>query len=151
MTSKKLSPAAIITRILGRFTKESSSRTGMARGFLVVDENVSFLEPALEQANFHVATPDKGLEDPLIKKRLLGNRIFVTKNTRHFLDDAPVYDYGIIGLEALTFLDPSATYQENVTAQLISAAFRKFRLHAERGGFVLMLRADGKHKFKRLG
>jgi hypothetical protein len=151
MTTKRHDPTAIVNRILGRLAKESSIRTGMARGFLIVDENVAFLEPSLEQANFHVDTPDKGLDDPLIKKRMLGNRIFVTKNTKHFLNDAPVYDYGIIGLEALTFIDPAPTYKENVTAQLISAAYREFSLHAERGGFVLMLRSDGKHKFKRLG
>ena len=141
----------IIGRVLGRSLKEGAVKTGMARGFLVVDENVAFLESALEQANFHVDTPDKGLSDAKIKKRMLGKRVLVTKNTKDFLGDAPVYDYGIIGLEALPFIDPAASYAQNTTAQLISEAYREFELHSERSGFVLMLRPDGAHVFKRLG
>ena len=141
----------IICQVLGRHLKEGTLKVGMARGFLVVDENVSFLEHPLEQANFHVDTPDKGLSDAKIKKRMLGNRVLVTKNTKDFLDDAPVYDYGIIGLEALSFVDPAPKYEQNKTAQMISSAYREFELHSERSGFVLMLRPDGNHLFKRLG
>lgn len=143
----------IIDRILERYqhNKQGATKTGMARGFLIVDENVAFLEKPLEEANFHVATPDKGWDDTKIKKRLLGKRIIITKNTQDFLDDAPVYDYGIIGLEALPFIDPTPTYTKNETAKLISKAYGDFELHFEKTGFVLMLKPDGKHTFKRLG
>lgn len=139
----------IIKKVIERY--QQNVKVGMARGFLIVDENVSFLEKPLEEANFHVDTPDKGWEDPKIKKRLLGNRIIVTRNTKDFIDDAPVYDYGIIGLEGLPFIDSSPTYAQNATAKLISKVYREFKLHSERSGFILKLRPDGKHVFERLG
>jgi len=141
----------ILTKVINRFRQEQTVKVGMARGFLIVDENVSFLEKPLEEANFHVGTPGKGLDDAKIKKLLLGKRIIVTKNTKDFLDDAPVYDYGIIGLEALPFIDSSPSYAQNTTAKLISKAYREFELHSEKTGFLLMLKPDGKHVFKRLG
>lgn len=61
----------------------------MARGYLVIDESVSYLEKPLKEANFRTTTPPQGLEDAKIKETLLGNRIIVTKNTKDFLDDAP--------------------------------------------------------------
>lgn len=110
----------------------------------------AFLEHPLEQANFHVDTPEKGLDDAKIKKRMLGKRALVTRNTRDFLADAPVYDYGIIGLEAVA-VDIAPTYAQSKTAQLISEAYSKFKLHSKRTGFVLMLKPDGNHVFRRLG
>lgn len=142
----------VIKKVLERYkSADSSTKVGMARGFLVVDENVAFLENPLSQANFHVVTPTKGLEDADIKKRLLGKRILITRNTKDFLDDAPTYDYGIIGLEALPFVDHAPTYAGNETAKLIAKAYGTYELHAERSGFVLMLNPNGKHVFKRLG
>ena len=139
----------IIASILQRY-QEQTSKTGMARGFLVIDENVSYLEKPLEQANFHVLVPTAGLEDSEIKKTLLGNRVLVTKNTKDFLDDAPVYDYGIIGLEALPFIDSEKTYADNKTAKMISQAYSHFNLHSKKHGFVLMLRENGKHVLRDL-
>lgn len=68
-----------------------------------------------------------------------------------FLDDAPVLDYGIIGLDALPVIDPTSEYKENRTAQLISKAILDFDLVSERCGFALMLKQDGHHVFRRLG
>jgi hypothetical protein len=74
----------------------------------------------------------------------------VTKNTQDFLDDAPVFDYGIIGLEALRFIDSSSSYKKNKTVQMISKAISKHGLISKRTGFVLMLKPNGKHVFKNL-
>lgn len=148
----KDTPDEIIARVLGRYLDPPSTmKTGMARATLVVDENVAFLVNPLEEANFHVFTPDKGMSDFNIKKKLLSHRILVTKNTKDFLADAPVLDYGIIGLDALPFVDPSAEYRTNETAKIISQAVSDFSLVAERTGFVIMLRPDGNHTFRRLG
>lgn len=138
-------------RQLIRYLADRGIRTGMARGFLIIDENVDSLAPSLKEANFHVRVPKKTMSDDEIKEDLLGNRVLVTKNTKDFIDDAPVYDYGIIALEGLKFIDPSPTYKTNTTARIISQAYRDFELHAERSGFVLYLKEDGKHVFKRLG
>jgi hypothetical protein len=142
----------IIARILDRFRpKEGLPKVGMARATLVVDENVDFLGSPLQEANFHVVIPHKGMDDFDIKKELLAHRILVTKNTKDFLDDSPVLDYGIIGLEALPFVDPARDYKTNQTAKLISKAVVDFDLISERSGFVLMLKQNGRHVFKRLG
>lgn len=143
---------AIVARVLERY-KEAKviEKTGMARATLVVDENVDFLAAPLQEANFHVLKPPKGMDDFEIKKVLLAHRILVTKNTKDFLADAPVLDYGIIGLEALPFVDPSNEFKSNLTAQMISKAVSEHSLIAERTGFVLMLKPNGKHVFRRLG
>lgn len=144
--------AAIIERVLARFkAKEAAEKVGMARATIVVDENIASLAPALREANFRVITPSKGLSDHEIKQNLLAHRMLVTNNTKDFLDDAPVLDYGIIGLEALRFVDPASEYKDNKTAQMISKAVSDFDLVSERSGYVLMLRSDGKHVFRRLG
>jgi hypothetical protein len=143
-------PDAIIFRVLAKYLdKEASAKevTGMARATLVVDENVGFLASPLKEANFHIIQPHSGMKDPDIKKILLAHRIIVTKNTKDFLADAPVYDYGIIGLEAV---DPAKDYKNNKTAQMISTAISEHNLISNRSGFVLMLKADGKHFFKKL-
>ena len=141
---------AIVARVLSRFRRKESTRVGMARAVLVVDENVEVLVSAFKEANFRVLVPPKGMKDPDIKRLLLEHRIIVTKNTADFLDDAPVFEYGIIGLEALSFIDPAKTYKENQTVQLISKAISEFSLISGRPGFVLMVKPNGKHVFKRL-
>ncbi len=140
----------IIDAILGRPAKEPMPRAGHARGFLVLDEDLRFLQRALEGANFLVSTADEGLSGASTRKRMLGHRLLVTRNTRDFLGDAPVYDFGIMGLEALPALDPHPEFEQNETARLISNAYCTFALRAERGAYVLMLRPDGNHRFERL-
>jgi hypothetical protein len=144
-------PDAIIARVLARFQGVGRSMTSVARATLVIDENVSFLEKPMKDANFHTVVPPKGMEDFEIKKVLLAHRVIITKNTKDFLDDAPVLDYGIIGLEALPFIDPAGEYKDNTTAQMISKAISEFGLISKRTGFVLMLKPNGRHVFKDLG
>jgi len=145
------SPDDIIQRVLARFKSAATDKSGMARATLVVDENVAFLVAPLKEANFRVLTPTKGLLDPDIKETLLSHRILVTKNTKDFLSDAPVFDYGIIGLEALPFLDPSAAYKDNQTAKMISKAISDLNLVSLKSGFVVMLHPNGQHKLKHIG
>lgn len=142
-------PDAIIADVLSRF-KQDPIKRGMARATLVLDEGVSILESSLKEANFLVVVPRKGMADFETKKALLSHRVLVTDSTKDFLDDAPVLDYGIIGIEALRFVDSSPIYRENHTAQLISKAVSEFNLISMRSGFVLMLKDDGGHHFKRI-
>ena len=63
---------------------------------------------------------------------------------------------GIVGLRRKTqrsdpFLDPSSDYKSNGTARKISKSVSEHSLVAERTGFVLMLKPNGKHVFRRLG
>jgi hypothetical protein len=152
MTLHKHDPDTVVARILARFkTKKATGKAGMARATIVVDENVSSLMSALREANFRVITPSKGLDDHEIKKNILAHRMLVTNNTKDFLDDAPVLDYGIIGLEALGFIDSASNYKDNKIAQMISKAVSEFDLISERSGYVLMLKPNSQHVFKRLG
>ena len=124
---------------------------GMARATLVLDENVSELRPALEKVNFRVVTLGKGIPDEQIKHDLLSHRFLVTKNSKDFIEDAPVYDYGIISLEKLKFIDPSKE-SNNKTVRLISKAIIDYDIVAERTHFVLYLYPNRKHHlFKDLG
>ena len=142
----------MIERVLSRYVnKQATEKSGMARATIVVDENVNFLAKALGDANFRVISPPKGMSDFEIKKNLLSHRIIVTKNTKDFLAEAPVLDYGIIGLEAIPFVDTAAEYKDNQTAQMISKAVSEHDLISERKGFVLMLHPNGRHVFRRLG
>ena len=119
-----------------------------ARATLVVDENVAFLaQPLKDHFNFRVVVPTAGMADDQIKNDLLGHRILLTKNTKDFIDDAPRFDYGIIALHDLKFIDPQPG-AGNVTCKLISAAVRKYKLVSRVTRFVLTLRASGKHKLE---
>lgn len=69
----------------------------MGRGgrILVVDENILDLEPELLELGYTVDTVDLGGPDEAIKKQLK-NRVLVTRNGRHFVDDVADFRYGVI-------------------------------------------------------
>ncbi len=142
----------IIEQVFARFQRKvDEPEVGHARATLVLHERVAFLCSPLEEANFHTVIADNRLdEDFEIRMVLLSHRMLVTRNTEDFLDDAPVLDYGIIGLDALPVIDPAAEYKTNRTAQLISKAILDYDLTSERCGFVLVLRQNGHHVFRRL-
>jgi hypothetical protein len=122
-------------------------RISMARGVLILDENVQVLKPALKELNIRVIVPKAGLSDDDIKEDLLPQRIFVTKNTTDFEDDVAAYEYGLVSLDALTFIDPQPS-GKNATAKMISSALSKFDAWSRRHGFILRLKPDGKHTFE---
>jgi len=108
-----------------RLAKQIVSRRAMARGVVVLDENLFGLEPALRGRNIVVVKPASGMSDDLIKEQLLSHRIFITKNPADFIDDAPVYEYGIIALDKLSFIDTIPDSKKNRTVQLISTALSR--------------------------
>lgn len=152
MANPEHDPDAIVQQVLSRYRQRTgSARVGMARTTLVVDENLAGgLSEALKGANFHVINAPKGMLDIDIKTTLLAHRILVTNNTQDFLADAPVLDYGIIGLEALRYIDREREYGKNQTAQLISTAVSEHNLISKRSGYVLMLKPDGRHVLRDL-
>jgi hypothetical protein len=123
----------------------------MARGKLVLDENLWQLLPALRQMNFHIITPEPGTKDFWMVQNLLPNRIFVTNNTKDFLRYAPTYEIGIISVEGLEFIDKEEG-PDNQTVRTISEALIKFNCwsRSKNSGFLLELKASGKHAFKLL-
>jgi len=135
-------------------TEESSNRVAerfaMSRGILVVDENVQALAHALRAANIRVIIPRSGMLDPDIKTELLPRRIFVTKNTRDFKDDASSFEYGIVSLDKLKFIDAEPNPTKNVTVRLISKAIIDHHLWQKQHGFLLTLEDSGNHRYEDL-
>jgi hypothetical protein len=109
----------------------------MARGIVVLDENVSGMESELRARNIKVISIPKGTDDEVIKRHYLPGRIIVTANSRHFIDDASSYEYGIIALDKIKFKDPK------MMALIVSNAFVKKQLWSKAHGFVIELDDQG--------
>ena len=153
----KHDPQAIIQGVLSDFLRLDAPQTtpfgrGSRRGVLVLDETTAFLEAALTEANFWVVSPPRemSLSDFETRAQLLTGRILVTRTTTPYLDHAPVLDYGVIGLDALSTLATTETYVGNATVKLISRAVTRFRLASKGPAWVIMMVEDGEHVFERL-
>ncbi len=153
----KHDPQAIIQRVLSDFLRLDAHRTilfhrGSRRGVLVLDGTTAFLEAALTEANFRVVLPPRemSLGDFETRALLLTGRILVTRTTTPYLEDAPVLDFSIIGVDALPVLTTTDTYVGNPTATLISKAVTRHHLVSTSPAWVIMLVEDGEHAFERL-
>lgn len=141
-----------IDRIVERFRTVQGNRTVevMSRGTVIVDENVQALAGALRKRNLRVIIPRQGMDDATIKSELLPHRIFITKNAKDFVYEASSYEYGIIALENLSFIDPEPDPTKNKTAQIISKAIIDHGLWSKRHGFILILNENGGHQYHEL-
>lgn len=133
-----------------RMAKQIVDRSAMARGVIVLDENVAELAPALREANIRVVEMSAGTADAVIRQNYLFHRILVTRNAKDYLEEAPIHEYGIVSLEKLTFIDPSPSFATNKTARLISQVISAYGLWAKGAKFLLELRDDGKHELTSL-
>lgn len=116
----------------------------MARGTLVVDENLEPLAPFLEAKNIRSIVPEHSMSDDKIIKTLLANRIIVTNNSADFRKKASSFDYGIIATENVNIK------QLDHLASMISDAIIEHELWSIRHGFILTLMKNGKHKLEDL-
>jgi hypothetical protein len=112
----------------------------MARGVLVLDGNLSSLEPHLRKKNFHVLSLAAGAMDVERKAMVLTNRTLITTTPQDFEYDVPVLECSIIDPRGVTVDDAKL-------ADIISRAWTKFRLKSE-GWFILRLRQDDDHKIE---
>lgn len=131
-----------IARILARRT--------LARGVVVLDHGLGQLTSALREANILVVKPPASLVDDKSKQEFLSQRILITERPDGFIDDAPVYEYGIVSLKELPAIDFAASFQDNKTAKLISVALSRYGLWAKGAKYLLVLRQDGKHQLQAL-
>jgi len=122
---------------------------GMARGIIVLDENLYELEDALIEANMRVVTPEPGMSDKTIAKKLAVGRILITKNSKDFLRFAPMYDFGIIALENLKYIDPSKD-DSNRTVSLISEIITDANLWSRSTAFIVTVKNDNTYTIKDL-
>lgn len=116
----------------------------MARGIVVLDENVSGMESELHKRNIKVIPIPKGTDDEIIKRHYLPGRIIITANSRHFIADASSYEYGIIALDKIKFKDPKKM------ATIVSDAFIKEKLWSKSHGFIIELDDKGEGEFRNL-
>jgi hypothetical protein len=142
-------PDAIIHGILSRFADKERGHTGQSRATLVLEPALCALAPALQDANFLVVVP-ADLSTFSLRRELLSGRVLVTRNTLKFLYDAPIFDAGIVGLDALADIYIAPTLWESQTAMVISKGFLEFDIAGERGPFLLLLHPEGRHVFRRL-
>lgn len=116
----------------------------MARGTIILDEHLRALEPFLLDKNIRVRMPPQGTPDETIAHDWLPNRVFLTGNSKDFVEYASEYDIGIIATENVKSKDA-----KNL-ADLVSKAIMAHNLWSIRHGFILTLMESGKHEFKEL-
>lgn len=101
-------------------------RYAMARGLLVVDENVNALAEELRNKNFRIIVPPMRTDDATIVEAYCAHRILITTNVDGFVELAPIYEFGIIEVT----LDAMADLQG--TASKISSEYSQRALrHSE--------------------
>lgn len=115
---------------------------------ILPDENLRGLEPALEDDGFKVVVPPQGLKDDALKRKARGWAI-LTKNSQDFIDEAVRYDYDVIGIEDIKFIDGKPE-RANETVRKISNAVRRSKLATSKGNFWLRIRDNGSFHLQQL-
>jgi hypothetical protein len=115
---------------------------------ILLDENLRALEAGLEDDGFKVVVPEAGLPDAALKRKARGWAI-LTRNSQDFVADAVHFDYDVIGLEDVRFIDDKPD-RTNTTVRKLSAAVRRSRLGTRRGNFWLKLRDNGSFHLEQL-
>jgi hypothetical protein len=116
----------------------------MARGAVVLDENLANLAEGLRNHNIHVISVPKKMDDEEIKRVYLTRRLFITNNPVDFIDDASSYEYGIISTRKIKYKG------EDRLVPLISRALTKHKLWSQTYGFIIELDDDGDGEIKPL-
>ena len=133
---RRLSKQQIMFHVIEKFS--------MARGIVVLDENVESAAQALKDKNLRVIKVMSGMSDERIKQTVLSGRIFITNNTQDFIEDAKRLEYGIISTEGISDKDPEHL------ADLISRAIIDHSLWSKKRGFVVRLLKSGKSSFREI-
>lgn len=116
---------------------------------LLVDENIAALKAGLQDEGYKVVMAPKGASDEEIKELASGGWTIVTRNSQDFLDDANHFDYDVIGIEDIRFIDdrPDRT---NETVAKIAGALRRSGLATRKGNFLLKVLDDGSFHLRQL-
>ena len=115
---------------------------------ILLDENLRNLEAGLEDDGFKVIVPSQGLTDDALKRKARGWAI-LTRKSKDFIPDAVRYDYDVIGIEDIRFVDGKAD-RTNETVSKISAAVRRSQIGTRKGNFALKLRDNGTFHLEQL-
>jgi len=108
---------------------------------ILLDEQLTALEAALEDDGFKVITLPAGTSDEVLKAKAKGWAI-LTQNSKDFTDDAVRFDYDVIAVENIRYIDAKKDRTNN-TVRKISDAVRRSRIAVTKGNFCLKVRDDG--------
>ena len=115
---------------------------------ILLDESLRGLETGLEDDGFKAIVPPQELKDEALKRKARGWAI-LTKNSQDFAAEAVYYDYDVIGIEDIKFIDDKPD-RTNDTVRKISAAVRRSQLGTRKGNFWLKIRDDGSFHLEQL-
>lgn len=115
---------------------------------IVLDENLRAPEQGPEDDGFKVIVLAQGLKDEELEKKARGWAI-LTRNSQDFTGDAARYDYDIIGIEDIRFIDDKPE-RTNDTLRKISAAVRRSQMATRKGNFWLRIRDKGSFHLEQL-
>jgi hypothetical protein len=115
---------------------------------ILLDENLRGLEAGLEDDGFKVIMPSQGLTDDALKRKARGWAI-LTKNSQDFIGDAARFDYDVIGIEDIKFVDDKGE-RTNESVRKVSEAVRRSRMGTRRGNFWLKVRDNGSFHLEQL-
>ena len=115
----------------------------MARGLVVLDENVENLRDELQGRNIKVVSIPKGTKDQDIITGFISGRIFLTANTKDFIDEISSYEFGLISLDNVKKMSSKDL------VKLISTAIQTLSLWSKRS-FLCVLHKNGKHEFREM-
>jgi len=117
----------------------------LARGVLIVDENLTDLIPWLngEDMNFKTRGIPLGASVEDLQQHYLPASIFVTNNCKDFVEGAINHGYSIVATEIVS-KDPKSL------ATMISKAIARHKLWSKDTGWLLQLQHSGRHEFRQL-
>ncbi len=109
---------------------------------LLVDENNLALKEPLKLLGFKVISYAQGTPDESLWELAEGTAV-LTANVKDFTVAAIVYDFDIIDISNLRFIDKEPT-AKNTTAKKIAAAIRESEFYSKRGNWLLAVYDDEK-------
>lgn len=126
-----------------KFLRKIEAFSRRSKLTILLDENIECLCAGLEDAGFKVITIEKGWSDEKIKKIAEGTAI-LTRNAIDFENDAVVYDYDIISIESIKFIDKKP-FRSNVTVRKIEKVIRESKFYNVRGNFKITIQDNGSY------
>jgi len=108
---------------------------------LLLDENLIQLKSALKDAGFKILQFRRGMPDSELKEMAEGTAI-VTQNSKDFISDAVAFDYDILALDTLKFIDTQPDRTNQAVQKIVKAA-RETGIFSHKGHFLLKLTETG--------
>lgn len=133
-----------------RFFKEILTELALRSKITIfLDENILQLRSALKDFGYKVVVLKKGTPDEEIWELAQGWCI-LTQNSKDFISNAPEYDYDVIAIENIKFIDNEPT-RKNLTVQKISKAIKQSHITSLKGNFLLTVLDTGEWNLRILG